>query len=231
MNPLVTILARRNSKGVPHKNVRLMHGLPLIEHTIRQAEAWAVEHGDAVIAVSSDDSAVKKIALAHNLWFVQRPAELASDQAGKVESVRHAWRWAEDATRKTFDVTLDLDATNPLRRTEDIEAVYQLMVKENPPTAFSVTRARRNPYFNQWPLLGGGPLRRQDCPVVFDLNCNIYCYNRAFMLSDKQHVIQPDSLTYLMPDWSFCDIDSELDFFIVEQLMERYAQELDKATY
>jgi CMP-N-acetylneuraminic acid synthetase len=229
MEVLLTILARRNSKGLPGKNVRIMHGKPLIEWTIEQAQEWAFEHGDAVIAVSSDDEQVKKIALKHNLWFVQRPAELATDSAGKIPAIRHAWRRAEDATRKAFDVVIDLDVTNPLRRTEDIEAVYQQMVKENPPTIFSVTRARRNPHFNMWPLLGGGPLRRQDCPEMYDLNCNIYCYSRAFLLSEKQHVICHNSLEYIMPDWTAFDIDTETDFYIVEMLMEKYAKELGQA--
>ena len=39
MRLICTIGARGGSKGVPGKNVRLLHGLPLLAHTIAQAKA------------------------------------------------------------------------------------------------------------------------------------------------------------------------------------------------
>ena len=234
MEPLVTICARRGSKGLPGKNTKLMHNKPLCEWTMIQAKEWALEHGDCVIAVSSDDPEVKKIALKHNLWFIKRPAEFCTDRAGKVEAIRHCWQRMERETHKVFDIVLDLDVCNPMRRVQDIEAVYQTMFcsAPTPLTVFSVTPARRNPYFNMYPpVMGNSITRRQDSPAMYDLNCNIYGYSREFMLSNRQHPITSRSEIYVMPDWSFCDIDSELDFSIVRFLMEEYAEELGKAPY
>ena len=32
------ICARKNSKGLPNKNIKLLHGIPLISHTLRFAK-------------------------------------------------------------------------------------------------------------------------------------------------------------------------------------------------
>jgi CMP-N,N'-diacetyllegionaminic acid synthase len=236
LEPLITICARAGSKGLPGKNTRLMHGKPLIQHTIDQSDTWSIERGGAVIVVSSDDPEVRRIALKNNLFHVERRPELATDEAGKVPAIRDAWRKMEHRLARVFDVVIDLDVTNPMRRIEDIEAVYGIASVQEfgfPLTVFSVTKARRNPFFNMWPRTTEGilSLTRQDTPEMFDLNCNIYAYSREFMLSDKERVIQHDSIPYLMPDWSFCDIDSEMDFEIVRFLMEEYAQEMGQAPY
>lgn len=231
METLVTICARAGSKGLPGKNTKIMHGKPLIQWTIDQAEEWAIERGGAVIVVSSDDPTVKKIALSNNLFYVNRPPELARDGAGKVAAIRHAWEYMEHALNRSLDIVIDLDVTNPMRRMEDIEMVWrmaqghQITPPDNPLTVFSVTKARRNPYFNQypWPTQDGRQFAcRQDAPKVWDLNCCIYAYSREYMLSDRQYPITNRSEIYEMPDWSAFDIDSSLDWEIVEFLMGKY---------
>jgi CMP-N-acetylneuraminic acid synthetase len=203
-------------------------GKPLIQWTIDQAKQWGGIHGDTPIAVSTDGEEYKKIALENGLFHVERPPELATDDAGKVSAIRHAWKAMELRLNETFDCIIDLDVTNPCRRTQDIETVYQMIRNLEPLTVFSVTRARRNPYFNQWPCFTSNskPLSRQSAPTIYDLNCCIYGYSREFMLSDTQHPITEKSLPYVMPEWSFCDIDSEIDFLIVESLMEEYGNEM-----
>ena len=53
-----------------------------------------------MIVVSSDDPDVKMIALENNLWYIKRPAKLATDRSGKIESIRHAWKWAESMFKR-----------------------------------------------------------------------------------------------------------------------------------
>ena len=40
-NSLITILARKNSKGLPNKHLLLFNGKPLIQWTIEQAKDYA----------------------------------------------------------------------------------------------------------------------------------------------------------------------------------------------
>ena len=62
--------------------------------------------------------------------------------------------------------------------------------------------------------------RRQDAPPVFDMNAAVYVWNRdAFF--EHMDVFYPDTLLFVMPEDRSHDIDSALDFHLVETLMER----------
>ena len=63
-------------------------------------------------------------------------------------------------------------------------------------------------------------VRRQDAPPCFDMNTSIYVWCRDSLLNSFQHVIQPGTRLYVMPEERSVDIDSELDFRWVEFLMQ-----------
>ena len=91
--------------------------------------------------------------------------------------------------------------------------------------------AHRSPYFNLVERAADGsvhpskPLdrpieRRQDAPACFDMNASIYVWRRD-PLVESAAVFYPDTLLYEMPVERSFDIDSELDFELVEFLMKR----------
>src|SRR6188474_827168 len=85
---LCTICARGGSKGVKGKNVRPLLGKPMIVHSIEQARASGLF---AALAVSSDSPEILAIARDNGVeHLVERPAELATDQAAKLPVIRHA---------------------------------------------------------------------------------------------------------------------------------------------
>ena len=59
MRILAIIPARGGSKGIPRKNVRLMHGKPLIYYAIHNAQQCSAITD---VAVSSDDEEILEIA-------------------------------------------------------------------------------------------------------------------------------------------------------------------------
>lgn len=230
MNILVTIAARGGSKGVPNKNIRMLCGKPLIAHTILQAKAW----GRATrIVVSTDAPAIAAVAKEYGADVpTLRPAELATDTAGKLAVIRHAWQHAETHYQLRFDLIVDLDVTAPLRTVQDLEHCYQRFVECQPTTLFSVVPAHKNPYFNMVELSadgvpslvksGGDVTRRQDAPAVYDMNASIYFYQRAFLAEARQEsVMTANSQVHIMPDISGFDIDREIDFVFVEFLVEQ----------
>ena len=90
---LCTINMRGGSKGVPNKNLRLLHGKPLMAYTIEQAlESNLFDH----VVVSTDSDKIVKTAKScgAETWFF-RPAELATDGAPKLPAIRHALLEAE----------------------------------------------------------------------------------------------------------------------------------------
>ena len=93
MSIVATICARGGSKGLPRKNVRPFAGKPLIAHSIEQAlSCAAIEH----VYVSTDDDEIAEVARAFGAEVpYRRPAELATDEAGKLPVIEHLLRHVE----------------------------------------------------------------------------------------------------------------------------------------
>lgn len=225
---ICTICARGGSKGVKNKNIRTIAGLPLITHTIRQAQKSQVF---AAIAVSSDSQDILKVAReAGATHLIERPAELATDFAGKLPAIRHCVEEVEKRENCRFTTVVDLDATSPLRSVDDILACIRLF--EQDPSANIVTgaKSRRSPYFNMLEAIPGSAhvklvktpdgliKRRQDAPDCFDMNASIYVWSREDVNDDR--VIKGNTKIHVMPEERSYDIDTEVDFRIVEFLLK-----------
>jgi CMP-N-acetylneuraminic acid synthetase/spore coat polysaccharide biosynthesis predicted glycosyltransferase SpsG len=76
--PLLAIVpARAGSKGVPHKNTRLLGDRPLVAHTVETLDEAGV--ADRLL-VSSDDEQILRWCEAHSIEAHHRPPELAGDE-------------------------------------------------------------------------------------------------------------------------------------------------------
>lgn len=232
MSLLCTICARGGSKGVANKNIRQMHGRPLIAWTIAQARASGLFD---LIAVSSDSKDILRAAGDSGAdLLISRPDELATDQAGKLGAIRHAVTEAEREAGRRFDILVDLDATSPLRVPADITAAVDLLRERNAPNVITAMPARRSPYFNMVEVgadgtvrlakaPAGAVLRRQDAPACYDMNASIYVWRHDDLFEDPA-IFKPATALYVMPEERSIDIDSELDFKIVEMILaERQA--------
>lgn len=228
MKRICTICARGGSKGVPGKNIKLLGGVPLIAHSIKIAlESKMFD----CIAVSSDSQDILNVAKEYGAnALIERPAEMASDSAGKIPAIRHCWQEAEVVMKDTFDYLLDLDVTSPLRSVEDIQESIKVFESENAPNLITGCPARRSPFFNMVKLADGKYaslvnsgekmiLRRQDAPQCFDMNASIYIWSREALFHSDQ-LFYPNTLFYEMPEERSVDIDTELDFKIVSILLE-----------
>jgi CMP-N,N'-diacetyllegionaminic acid synthase len=228
---LCTICARAGSKGVRSKNTRLIAGKPLIAHSLYQARASGLF--DA-IAVSSDSEHILSIARSYGAaCLVKRPDELAGDAAPKLPAIGHCLAEAERQLGAHFDVLVDLDATSPLRLPEDIAAVVELLEREPGANVITGAPARRSPYFNLVERRADGTVtlskppatpvtRRQDAPECFDMNASIYAW-WADEFRAAPAVFAARTRLYVMPEERSLDIDSELDFRLVEFLLESRA--------
>ena len=97
MEILITICARGGSKGIPGKNIKLLNGKPLIYYTVRAAKQFnSVYQTD--IGLSTDSWAIKDIVEQYGLSTEYiRPANLATDNAGKIEVIRDLLNHEEKA--------------------------------------------------------------------------------------------------------------------------------------
>ena len=162
---------------------------------------------------------------------MDRPAALATDTAAKIPVVRHCVEEAERIIGRQFDVVVDLDATSPLRSIEDIVNAVALLESRKFSNVITAAPSRRSPYFNLVELNDDGvarlskPLvepivRRQDSPPCYDMNASIYVWQHEALFSCPT-VFNADTRLFVMPEERSIDIDSQLDFDIVEFLMEK----------
>lgn len=226
---LCTICARGGSKGVKNKNIRSLAGVPLIAHTIKVAQDSNLF---SYIAVSSDSQDILDAAGTYGAdELIKRPDDLASDTAGKIPAIKHAALSVEESRGETFDYFFDLDATSPLRIVDDLKGVYELLNSGRYNNIITGAPARRSPYFN---LVEKGQdgyvdlakksekevLRRQDAPECYDMNASIYAWTRESFLQMKG-TFEGKTGIFVMPEERSVDIDSELDFDIVEMMMRK----------
>jgi CMP-N,N'-diacetyllegionaminic acid synthase len=226
---LCTICARAGSKGVPHKNTRLLAGTPLVGHAALSATAAGIfSH----IVASTDSEEIARIVEGFGAEaFFRRPPELASDGAAKIPVIRHALLESEGHYGVTFSHVIDLDVTCPLRTGSDILEAYRTFRDGGFDNLLSGIASRKSPYFNIVESDAAGRVslskkpaaqivRRQDAPKCFDLNGAVYIWKRDVLLSHDS-VITANTGIYVMPEERSVDIDSELDLAFVEFLLER----------
>jgi len=232
MKRLCSICARGGSKGVPGKNLRPLLGRPLIAHSVVRARGTGLfDH----IAVSSDSVDILEAAREAGAdILVERPDDLASDSAPKLPAIQHCAREAEARAGIRFDTICDLDATSPLRTTGDIRGAVDLCERGGCDNVITGAPAHRSPYFNMVEQGADGFVRivkrpdetiarRQDTPACFDCNASIYVWSRdmLFMLDE---VVTDRTALFVMPEERSRDIDSDLDFELVEFLMQRQCE-------
>lgn len=225
MTTICSICARGGSQGVPRKNIRPLLDKPLIVHTIEQALACsAIER----VFVSTDDAEIAAIAAAAGAEVpFLRPAELATSSAAKIPVIEHLVDQVE-AMGVAVSRIIDLDPTSPLRRVSDIEAAAALLDADTD-CVITAYAAEKNPYFNMVEHgpdgdiglvkpLPQGVTSRQAAPKVWSMNASIYVWHRDTL---KSGLWNGRTRLYEMPRDRSIDIDSEIDFRLVEMLMNQ----------
>lgn len=228
-NIICTICARSGSKGVQNKNVRLLAGKPLLAYSIESAKQ---SNTFDEIVVTSDSKDYLDIATEFGAdTVVHRPIKFASDGISKLGAIEHAVKYTEKLRERKYDVIVDLDVTSPLRNVFDIIGAITLLKKRGVSSIISGCQSHRSPYTNLVELNDDGFVRickptigevsrRQDSPRCFDMNASIYVWQRDVFYNNPT-VFYNDTLLYEMPFERSWDIDYEIDFEIVEFLMQR----------
>jgi CMP-N,N'-diacetyllegionaminic acid synthase len=225
---LGTICCRGGSKGVPGKNIKMLNDKPLIAYTIETALASTLLN-DTII--STDDELIASTAKKYgaNVPFM-RPNDLATDTASKWPVFIHALEAYEKMYGVQVDYLVDMDVTVPLKNPFDINGAIQKALDD---TSVDVVitgyEPERNPYFNMMEIRPDGfaeivkkgekPIvRRQDAPEVYSLTPAAYVVKKS-ALYEFEHWSKAKCKIYPMPRERAVDIDTEIDFRIVEFLM------------
>lgn len=224
---LAVIIGRSGSKGVASKNTRLVAGLPMITHTI--VDAQQAKHIDHVI-VSTDGSDIASAARDMGVEVVDRPADLATDVATVADTVRHAVQVSE----KTSQIIVILYANVPVRPDDLIDRAVRTLISSGADSVQSYSDVGKHHPWWMVQLDNEGRVqvestkpidRRQDLPPRFLPDGGVVVVTRrslmaakdshphAFLGNDRRGIISPPS--------SVLDVDNEIDLAVAEALLER----------
>jgi len=111
---LGVIAARKDSKRLPGKNIKLLNGRPLITYTIKTA-LLSKKLNDIIIY--SNDEMILKIAEGYGINSMKEPDYLAEDHIMPEVAIEYLLRQLD----KTYDAVVLLQPTSPLRIHEDVD--------------------------------------------------------------------------------------------------------------
>ena len=223
MKILAVIPARCGSKGFPNKNIAKIKGKTLLE--------WAVKVGldcDSIndVYISTDCNKYENIAKkagAKSLGL--RPKELASDSSKTIDVIIDLLNNLEE----TYDYLVLLQPTSPIRTSEDIKNMIELVEKSKAegsvsicefeePHPYKLKKIDKDGFVNSFLEDTTSEVPRQSLPKVYALNGAIYLTKISTILN-KKTFLPKKTIPYFMPN--NINIDSEEDFIFLEGMLEK----------
>jgi len=220
------VFARGGSKGLPGKNIRPLAGKPLIAWSIEIAkELSQVKH----VFVSTDEGKIADVAREFGAAIINRPKELATDNAPEWLAWQHAVKWVQDEYAP-FDIFLSLPATAPLRSKYDVERCVWALDNDTD-IVMTMAESERNPWFNMVTRNSDGFIhtvipndgtitRRQDAPVTYDLTTVAYATRPDFVLT-ASNPWDGRVRGVIISKRNALDIDTINDFMLAEYLIRK----------
>lgn len=224
---LAIIPARGGSKGIPRKNLRPLAGLPLIAYSILQARrSPAVSR----VVVSTDDPEIARVSMAFGAEVVERPAELAVDTATSESALLHTLEELERREGYRPELVVFLQATSPLRRSNDIEKAVLQLVAEDADSLFSACPVhgflwRRTETLSSVSYDYRQRQRRQDLGTELLENGSIYVFKPRVLL-EQANRLGGRITAYEMDPLDSFQVDEPRDLALLEGLLQLRAPEI-----
>ena len=218
---VAVIPARGGSKRIPHKNVRLLGGKPLLAYTVAAALGSGVF---ARVVVSTDEEIVAAAATAAGATVLERAAALADDHTPASSVTAQV---AEELALPGDQPVAQLLPNCPFRTAADVQASYAAFLAGGSPAQLSVTRYG---WLNPWWAMtrDGGRLnpvfaealkaRSQDLPTLYCPTGAIW-WSTAGALQREKTFYMAGHTGWELPWGRAVDIDDEDDWRLAELLV------------
>ena len=221
MNNYVAIIpARGGSKGLPKKNILDLAGKPLIAHTI---EAAINSQCFTDVFVTTDCAEIKKISLQWGAKVIDRPAELATDEASSLDVINHVLSIHAERGELTKFFML-LQPTSPCRDSKHIQEAINKHTLTSSNSLVSLMKSDHSiqKYVykrkdNIKPVFSWNDLTkpRQELEDTFGINGAIYISTSQDFLEQSNLFLSP-LIGYEMDRKSSIDIDNAEDLYLAE---------------
>lgn len=213
MNILVVIPAKGNSKGIPHKNLLLMNGKPLIFYALRTVKDC---HYAMDMVVSTDDENIRNLVSSYGISVTMRDISLSEDGVSLDAVVFDAVKKLD----KDYEVIITVQPTSPTLKSLTLTKAIDEFISKKCDTLISVTN---NPHL-AWTKKNGKiiplykqRLNRQELPFYL-------AETGAFLITKREFVSQHSRIgknvcVYEVPKEESMDIDDKNDWVAAEAII------------
>lgn len=227
------IPARKNSKSIKNKNIKLLGGRPLVQYTFDAARS---SKRLTRILLTTDSPEIARLGKRAGIEVpFLRPGKFAKDSSAAKEYVAHCLEYLEKKEKYFPEIVVILQPTTPFRRVDDIDACIDKLLRSRADSIVSVTAIPAK-YSPEWQLTidKEGRLRtftgvawsrvkpnRQQLISTYVRNGAVYAFRRnAFV---KTHSLYGNKvLAHVMPEENSVNIDYMEDWCKAEDMLERY---------
>lgn len=231
--PVIAFIpARGGSKGIPGKNLRRLGKDTLLERAIKQGKSSPFV--DKVI-VSTDNAEMYRIAQEYDVATPGlRPNILATDEAKTIDVVL----FTLEEMKIDSGYILLLQTTSPLRTVEDINTLCETFDKSKGEAQAIVSVSEiGSSHPDKMQKIEGGYLKsylgkdshvpRQSLPDVYDLNGACYL-THVEIIKNQKTFIPERTIPFIMPIERSINLDTMLDWYLLEKLIEEKAVSVEE---
>lgn len=226
---LAVIPAKKKSRRLPGKNLKLLCGHPLIAWTIDAAKkSRKITH----LVVSSECKQTCNIAKEYGAMVpFLRPNKLTGEKITNYPVVMHALNFMEEKFKVQYDIILLLQPTCPIRSTRDIDKSIYLLNNSPLSTVVSV----KGPFLKRDPILKRieENILKPWCNHSFKKHSDgFYLYNASIYGAKRGYFLREHKLTsnkeipIIMNKFYSIDIDDKSDLIIAENYLKHLKKEI-----
>lgn len=219
MKTIAIIPARGGSKGIPKKNIRLLHGKPLLYYAIKNAlENKLIDD----VYVSTDSEEIADIAYNYGAKVHWRDAALAEDSITLDPVIYDCVKRIEEKKDIRYDLVITMQPTSPLLKSQSLTKAIRMIMNGEADCVISVVN---KPHLS-WSESDKGiipnyerRLNRQNLPAN-------YVETGAFVVS-KREIVTPKTRmagkisVVRVSDEEGIDIDDRNDWILSEAILNK----------
>lgn len=233
------IPARGGSKGIPGKNLKQLHGMPLVDISVLAAYHSGIFEK---IFVSSNDasiiSSVEKLPVfskSEKVIIIKRPDSISGDYSTTEQAIYHFienFKEIEDD-----DIIFLLQPTSPFRHKKLINNFYNNFLNSGYRSGFTASKITPFLWKNNNPMYDilNRKMRQdiKDEEFFMHEDGNIYCFYKNNFCKSSNRMTGPcfihtnDEINSLQIDTNFdmmlCDYIAKMDLEVVAWLQEMYS--------
>ncbi len=225
---LVVVPARGGSKGVKLKNIRTIHGVPLVALVGRVVQQ--LTYIDRAV-VSTDHPEIAAIARESGLDVpFMRPKHLCADIVADGPVLYHALSECEKIDNRRYDVVVMLQPTSPFRKPAHVTETVEKLIKGEYDAVWTVSKTDskahpmkqlviRDNRLDFYDPRGVEIIARQQLMPVYHRNGVAYAMARDCIFKKKS--IIGDKTSFVIINDFMVNIDTELDLKLAEFFLQQ----------